>query len=124
MSSAAPSSAAAPDAEAPVVGTISAEPAVPDQGTKAAAAARASEAAIPASPGHDDDYHEDDGGGEQAADILSRLFHRTVTPTDLRPCYTIESESYPPDEAASLESLQYRQHHAAPYFRCAAMAKA
>lgn len=127
MSSDAPSSAAAPDAEAPVVGTISAERAVPasndDQGTKAAAA-RASEAAIPASPGHDDDYHEDDGGGDQAAEILSRLFHRTVTPTDLRPCYTIESESYPPDEAASLESLQYRQHHAAPYFRCAALLSA
>lgn len=117
MSSAAPSSAAA--AEASDVGT-SAEPAVPASNDEAKAA-RAPKPAIPASPGHDDDYHEDDGGGEQAADILSRLFHRTVTPTDLRPCYTIESESYPPDEAASLESLQYRQHHAAPYFRCAAL---
>lgn len=119
MSSEAPSSSAAA-AEASVGTSTSAEPAVPASNDEANAA-RAPEPAIPASPGHDDDYHEDDGGGEQAASILGRLFHRTVTPTDLRPCYTIESESYPPDEAASLESLQYRQHHAAPYFRCAAL---
>ena len=42
-----------------------------------------------------------------------------MAPTDLPRCYTIESDSYPPDEAASLEALQYRQHHAAQYFRCA-----
>ena len=76
--------------------------------------------ATPASPAHDDDDVHDDHG-DQAADILSRLFRFQVTPTDLPKCYTIESGSYPPDEAASLESLQYRQHHAAPYFRCAAL---
>ena len=88
--------------------------------TKDADAVAPAEPATPASPGHDDDYHEDDGG-EHAADILSQLFYRGVTPTDLPKCYTIESDSYPPDEAASLESLQYRQHHAAAYFRCAAL---
>mmetsp|Transcript_17562 Transcript_17562/g.38415 ORF Transcript_17562/g.38415 Transcript_17562/m.38415 type:complete len:719 (+) Transcript_17562:283-2439(+) len=51
--------------------------------------------------------------------ILDRIYHRTVAPTDLPRCYTIESDSYPADESASLEALQYRQHHAAQYFRCA-----
>ncbi|KAL3788316.1 hypothetical protein ACHAWO_008545 [Cyclotella atomus] len=51
--------------------------------------------------------------------ILSRLIFRTVQPTDIPRCYSIESASYPPDEAASKSNLQYRQHHAATYFRCA-----
>lgn len=53
------------------------------------------------------------------ANILSRVIFRTVQPTDVFRCYQIESMSYPEDEAASKSMLQYRQHHAAPFFRCA-----
>mmetsp|Transcript_14803 Transcript_14803/g.42642 ORF Transcript_14803/g.42642 Transcript_14803/m.42642 type:complete len:716 (-) Transcript_14803:101-2248(-) len=120
-SSASTTSAALTDADgASVAGTSAPGP--------AAATCRPSTSTAPASPAHDDDYHEDEDededdhdSGDQAAELLGRLFHRMVTPTDLPKCYTIESDSYPPDEAASLESLQYRQHHAAPYFRCAAL---
>ena len=52
---------------------------------------------------------------------LSRIQYRTVAPTDIVQCLEIERASYPPDEAASKNSLQYRQHHAAPYFRCAVL---
>jgi GNAT superfamily N-acetyltransferase len=38
---------------------------------------------------------------------------------DLSEVYSLEKSSYPPDEAASRTKLQYRQHHAAAYFRCA-----
>jgi len=38
---------------------------------------------------------------------------------DLPEVYNLEKTSYPPDEAASKAKLQYRQHHAAPFFRCA-----
>ena len=51
--------------------------------------------------------------------FLSRVIFRSVQPTDIPRCYSIESASYPPDEAASKSNLQYRQHHAASYFRCA-----
>jgi len=51
--------------------------------------------------------------------ILDRIIFRNVTPTDVPRCFEIESSSYPDDEAASKSSLQYRQHHAAQYFRCA-----
>ncbi len=108
--------------EASLGGTCAAENDASSAASSMAASAALTDAdasATPASPAHDDDDHDDHG--DQAADILSRLFHRMVTPTDLPKCYTIESGSYPPDEAASLESLQYRQHHAAPYFRCAAL---
>ena len=53
------------------------------------------------------------------ANILSRVIFRTVQPTDVSRCYQIESMSYPEDEAASKSMLQYRQHHAFPFFRCA-----
>ena len=53
--------------------------------------------------------------------ILSRIHFRTVSPTDVPTCYEIEKSSYPADEAASKSALQYRQHHAAPYFRCAVL---
>ena len=58
-----------------------------------------------------------DNGGE--SNILARVIFRTVQPTDVSRCYQIESMSYPEDEAASKSMLQYRQHHAAPHFRCA-----
>ena len=51
--------------------------------------------------------------------LLSRIIFRRVLPTDVSLCYQIESASYPDDEAASKAKLQYRQHHAAPFFRCA-----
>ena len=51
--------------------------------------------------------------------LLSRLIFRTVQPTDIPRCHSIEAASYPADEAASKSDLQYRQHHAASYFRCA-----
>jgi predicted PhzF superfamily epimerase YddE/YHI9/ribosomal protein S18 acetylase RimI-like enzyme len=51
--------------------------------------------------------------------ILDRVCFRDARPTDIPSCYEIEKASYPPDEAASLSTLQYRQHHVAPYFRCA-----
>ena len=51
--------------------------------------------------------------------LLSRIIFRRVLPTDVSLCYQIESASYPEDEAASKAKLQYRQHHAAPFFRCA-----
>ncbi|KAL3797834.1 hypothetical protein HJC23_006872 [Cyclotella cryptica] len=58
-------------------------------------------------------------GNEETSPLLSRLIFRTVQPTDVPRCHSIESSSYPPDEAASKSDLQYRQHHAASYFRCA-----
>jgi len=51
--------------------------------------------------------------------LLKNIRFRTVRPTDIPACAEIEEASYPPDEAASKSALQYRQHHAAPYFRCA-----
>jgi predicted PhzF superfamily epimerase YddE/YHI9/ribosomal protein S18 acetylase RimI-like enzyme len=48
---------------------------------------------------------------------------RQVRPTDIPACYELESSSYPEDEAASKSKLQYRQHHAARYFRCAVLTK-
>mmetsp|Transcript_16022 Transcript_16022/g.33874 ORF Transcript_16022/g.33874 Transcript_16022/m.33874 type:complete len:659 (+) Transcript_16022:148-2124(+) len=51
--------------------------------------------------------------------VHDRLIFRAVQPTDIPRCHEIEKASYPPDEAASKSQLQYRQHHAAPFFRCA-----
>lgn len=50
---------------------------------------------------------------------LKNLYYRNVTPTDLPKIVSMEQSSYPPDESASKSKLQYRQHHAAPYFRAA-----
>lgn len=50
---------------------------------------------------------------------MDRIIFRAVQPTDIPRCFDIESRSYPEDEAASKSTLQYRQHHAAPFFRCA-----
>ncbi len=49
----------------------------------------------------------------------SNIFFRHVCPTDLPKIYNLERSSYPKDEAASKSQIQYRQHHAAPFFRCA-----
>lgn len=56
-------------------------------------------------------------------DIHRDVYFRTVRPTDIPICAIIEKESYPSDEMASLSTLQYRQHHAARYFRCAVVRK-
>jgi predicted PhzF superfamily epimerase YddE/YHI9/ribosomal protein S18 acetylase RimI-like enzyme len=53
--------------------------------------------------------------------ILSQTHFRNVYPTDIPACAEIEQDSYPQEEAASKSSLQYRQHQAAPYFRCAVL---
>ncbi|GAX16610.1 trans-2,3-dihydro-3-hydroxyanthranilate isomerase [Fistulifera solaris] len=53
--------------------------------------------------------------------LLDRILFREVRPTDIPICFEIESNSYPDDEQASKSTLQYRQHHAAPYFRCAVL---
>jgi GNAT superfamily N-acetyltransferase len=51
--------------------------------------------------------------------VLEKVRFREGRPTDLPTVEVIEEASYPEDEAASKSDLQYRQHHAAPYFRCA-----
>ena len=53
--------------------------------------------------------------------VLDSVRFRTVMPTDIPRCFDIEMASYPADEAASRSSLQYRQHHAEKYFRCAVL---
>jgi PhzF family phenazine biosynthesis protein len=51
--------------------------------------------------------------------VLEIVRFREGRPTDIPAVADIEKDSYPEDEAASKSTLQYRQHHAAPYFRCA-----
>jgi ribosomal protein S18 acetylase RimI-like enzyme len=62
-----------------------------------------------------------EGAARSAAPEASvdRVQFRLCRPTDIPVCLEIETASYPPDEAATLSSLQYRQHHAAPFFLCA-----
>lgn len=50
---------------------------------------------------------------------LPTVLYRNVCPTDLPAIYALEKASYPSDEASSRSQLQYRQHHAASFFRCA-----
>lgn len=57
----------------------------------------------------------------QTVDIRKTVQFRTVRPTDIPSCAAMEKASYPEDEAASKSTLQYRQHHAARYFRCAVL---
>jgi PhzF family phenazine biosynthesis protein len=47
------------------------------------------------------------------------LSFRTVTAQDVPRCYELEMSSYPEDEAASLQSLLFRQQKATEYFLCA-----
>ena len=58
---------------------------------------------------------------EQEQSSQPQLLFRNVCPTDLARIYALEKASYPPDEAASRSQLQYRQHHAASFFRCAVL---
>lgn len=51
--------------------------------------------------------------------LLENILFRNVCPTDLPAIYNLERSSYPKNEAASKSQIQYRQHHAAPFFRCA-----
>mmetsp|Transcript_19053 Transcript_19053/g.35556 ORF Transcript_19053/g.35556 Transcript_19053/m.35556 type:complete len:577 (-) Transcript_19053:1414-3144(-) len=58
-------------------------------------------------------------------DFLSRVKFRKASPTDILRCIDLAKAStiefHPPIEGTSSKNaLQYRQHHAAPYFRCAA----
>jgi len=55
------------------------------------------------------------------ASILDSIKFRRVRPTDIPECYRLEKSSYPSDEAASKSALQYRQHHAERFFRCAVL---
>lgn len=53
--------------------------------------------------------------------LIERVQFRIVRPTDIPECAKLEKASYPDDEAASKSTLQYRQHHAARFFRCAVL---
>ncbi|KAL7536208.1 hypothetical protein ACHAXR_006986, partial [Thalassiosira sp. AJA248-18] len=61
--------------------------------------------------------NHDDG---QSLDSVS---YRRVRSDDIAKCHEIEAASYPEDEAASLENLQYRQQSAGDYFWCATLPK-
>jgi len=54
-------------------------------------------------------------------DWLNVVKFRCAQPTDVPTCYDIQIWSYPQEEAATKSTLQYRQHHAAPYFRVAVL---
>ena len=58
-----------------------------------------------------------------SADILSRLKFRVVQPVDLPRCHQLGAESFTADQVSSTSELQLRQHHAAPFFRCALLRK-
>mmetsp|Transcript_32990 Transcript_32990/g.54474 ORF Transcript_32990/g.54474 Transcript_32990/m.54474 type:complete len:614 (+) Transcript_32990:264-2105(+) len=60
-------------------------------------------------------------GAVVADSLMDRITFRQVTPADIPACYAIETASYDKDTAASKSSLQYRQHHAEQYFRCAVL---
>lgn len=66
---------------------------------------------------------EEEGEEEEEEDeeenIVEQIRYAKVRPVDIPRCCEIEKASYPASEAASRSSLQYRQHHAASYFRCA-----
>ena len=62
-------------------------------------------------------------GASTGGSILPHLKFRTVQPVDIQRCYQLEQDSYPPDDQASKSTLQHRQHHAAPFFRCALLKK-
>lgn len=63
------------------------------------------------------------GGGSVSgsADFWSRVKYRTATPTDILQVFDMEQEALSKEEAASKNDLRYRQHHAAPFFRCAVL---
>lgn len=51
--------------------------------------------------------------------LMEHMKYRMAKPTDILKCVALEKSAYPPSVAASKNVLQYRQHYAAPYFRCA-----
>jgi len=58
---------------------------------------------------------------EQPSEPEPLLLFRNVCPTDLARIYALEKASYPSDENATRAQIQYRQHHAASFFRCAVL---
>jgi len=54
--------------------------------------------------------------------LMSRLKFRVVQPVDIPRCHQLECLAYP-ETAASKSTLQHRQHHAAPFFRCVLLKK-
>ncbi|KAG7366839.1 PhzF family phenazine biosynthesis protein [Nitzschia inconspicua] len=63
-------------------------------------------------------------GEEVSDDFLAHLEYRKASPTDILKCVEIVKSSTiiftpPIAGSSSKNALQYRQHHAAPYFRCA-----
>jgi PhzF family phenazine biosynthesis protein len=65
-----------------------------------------------------------ENGQAEADDFLSHLEYRKASPTDILKCVEIVKAStiifnQPIVGVSSKNALQYRQHHAAPYFRCA-----
>ena len=56
----------------------------------------------------------------EAEGFLSKVKYRTASPTDILKCVEmVKLDSNPNRLFASRNDLQYRQHYAAPYFRCA-----
>lgn len=58
---------------------------------------------------------------EDEIPLLERITYRQLIPANIPDCFEIEQASYPKDEAASKSDLQYRQHFAEKYFRCAVL---
>lgn len=48
--------------------------------------------------------------------LEDELTFRLAEPDDIKTCFEIETVAFPPDEAASFESLQYRQANAGDFF--------
>jgi len=74
--------------------------------------------------GGENNLRENQGDGSSAHheyNILDSISFRPVSAEDIPDCYKIETASYPEDEAASLENLNYRQKFAADYFWCATL---
>jgi uncharacterized protein YciI/GNAT superfamily N-acetyltransferase len=57
--------------------------------------------------------------GALDGDLASRISYLPPTAQEIPACFAIESASYPPDEAATLEGLNYRLANASDYFQCA-----
>lgn len=79
------------------------------------------ENSVEASPVDNSHLETDDDVGD---DFLSHLEYRKASPTDILKCVEIVKASTvvftpPVAGSSSKNALQYRQHHAAPYFRCA-----
>jgi PhzF family phenazine biosynthesis protein len=59
--------------------------------------------------------------GDEPPDFWTRIKYRVATPTDILQIFDMEQEALSREEAASKNDLRYRQHHAAPFFRCAVL---